>query len=278
MKPVIQFKRGSLIKIKKDEDFLIGKGEEDPQVKTQLDRESKILSKIYYQEENIPKNPGMEQMKKCDAKLKSIITGQSLAKAHRDTILEKQAEIRQKILQRKKELSKYLIKIENQQFDMDINELKRNMDPESLIKLGQGGVNQLSSKLNEWNNPKAMGIDTNLQLGISGNQELHSDSLHTLPNLDGFGIPITSIGSGVGNIQNQLSDDSMQHVTYLKNLAKNYRSIPCKNFHALQGCGRGIFCHFIHLFEFEGIIYFKKYISIVCLPNSSDNDKFHLLL
>lgn len=57
---------------------------------------------------------------------------------------------------------------------------------------------------------------------------------------------------------NKLTNESLQHVNYLKNLSNNYRTVPCKNYHGPKGCGRGTFCHFIHLSEFEGINSFIK--------------------
>lgn len=51
---------------------------------------------------------------------------------------------------------------------------------------------------------------------------------------------------------NTLTNESKQHINYLRNLSKNYRTQPCKNYHSLQGCGRERYCHFIHLKEFEG--------------------------
>ena len=64
MKPEIIFKRGCIQRINKTENFCLGNGEKDQQVEIQIQREKKILSKLYYQEENIPKMPGLEQMQK----------------------------------------------------------------------------------------------------------------------------------------------------------------------------------------------------------------------
>lgn len=66
------------------------------------------------------------------------------------------------------------------------------------------------------------------------------------------------------NKVNRLSDESMQHINYLKGLSQNYRTIPCKNYHGSQGCGRSRFCHFVHISDYEGIkifVLYKKMIS-----------------
>jgi hypothetical protein len=64
-------------------------------------------------------------------------------------------------------------------------------------------------------------------------------------------------------LNNELDSETLQHVNYLKNLSQNYRTQPCKNYHSIQGCGRSIFCHFIHIIEFEGTYgYFYSQISL----------------
>jgi hypothetical protein len=32
---------------------------------------------------------------------------------------------------------------------------------------------------------------------------------------------------------------------------KNYRTVPCRNYHGPIGCTRGDFCHYIHAVGFE---------------------------
>jgi hypothetical protein len=102
MQPDIHFKRDFVRKVKLSEEVELGNGEKDLQIKIQTERESKILSKIYYQEENIPKYPAMDQMKKCDAKQQQITQGDSLGKYSRDLQRKKSEELSKKMIQRKK--------------------------------------------------------------------------------------------------------------------------------------------------------------------------------
>jgi len=257
MEPLIQFKRGCLLKNTKPDDFCIGEGDNDLQIKIQIERESKILSKIYYQEENIPKGPAMELMKTCDAKLKQITKGGSLSQYYKKIQMQQQEELKAKLWQRKNLLSK-LLKIEGQSLGMNLNELQQKLDQETIDKLGSAKLAQLSSHINKWEKDSNVHEDK----GVASHSQYLNDSTPYDP-LQGMGMDDVSeipflntktrkISDGI------LSEESVQHTNYLKGLSKNYRTTSCKNYHAEQGCGRGMFCHFIHLPEFEGTNIFSK--------------------
>jgi hypothetical protein len=251
MKPEIEFKRGSLRKIKKSEDYLYPDPEDDSQICAQKERESKILSKIYYQEENIPKNPGMEMMKKCDAKEQQIVKGASLAKYYREFKLQQEEELKAQIMQRKSDIIK-ILKIENTNI-MNIDYFKEKLGQDTIDKLGSEKFAKLTEYIKEWGNKDTQSSGNNLLTPETLPSSITGAYLSTnlKPNLK-----VNDCSSGVK--VNSISDESMQHINYLKGLSQNYRTIPCKNYHGSQGCGRSRFCHFIHLSDYEGINAFKS--------------------
>lgn len=228
MTPVIEFKRGSLRKIKKPEHFWLGNAENDPQVEAQNKRESKILSKIYYQEETIPKYPSMEQMKKWNAREKQIIKGGSLAKYFRETL--------------QKATSNDMPQTQDKGVLEGLRTDNFSGQPMQINGANKGGISFSSAS------------PVNPQISFIGNAG-PNPAYHEIGLLESSSIPVlTSNKDNSPQSNSNLSEESIQHVNYLKGLSKNYRTMPCNNYHASQGCGRGIFCHFIHLSEFEGTL------------------------
>lgn len=156
----MSLKEDALEEFKKPEDYLLPEPENDNQIKIQKERESKILSKIYYQEENIPKNPGMEMMKKCDAKEQQIVKGSSLAKYYREFKLQQEEELKAQIMQRKNDIIK-ILKIENNDI-MNIDDLKEKLGQDTIDKLGSEKFTKLTEYIKEWGNKYTKPLDNNL--------------------------------------------------------------------------------------------------------------------
>ena len=103
MKPMIKFKRDCLIRIKKDEDYDLALGEDDLQIDIQKERESKIMYKIYFQEENIPDMPNMSNTKRCTvAALKEVKNYDLKALYDKEQLKKRQEELKQKINESKR--------------------------------------------------------------------------------------------------------------------------------------------------------------------------------
>lgn len=195
-----------MMKLEKPDDYFLSEPEDDPQVKIQQERESKILRKIYYHEENIPKNPSMESMKKFDSKNKLIVKGSSLKKTYQLLMGSKKTD--NKSVLNKNELSQF-------------EKSNLNFLAQELNLITKNSYNNCENTLNSW------------EKGHYSNSIEHKNTLK--------------------EDANTLSEESVQQITYLRGLSQNYRTIPCKNYHGSQKCGRSRYCHFIHLSEYEGI-------------------------
>ena len=246
MEPIIIFNRGCMKRINKSDSFDLGDGEKDQQIEIQTQREKKILSKIYYQEENIPKMPGMEQMQKWDSRQAIIVK----TRYQIDT------------LSKRNELSKLL------PIDQVKNRVElpfKNFNSDKAVPL-----NEIQHQINQLAYIQFLANEGNLTLPINNATSVHSISeiipieystkwevlkQECVSNFkEGIEQKSEKIGSEIERINTgKLSYESSQHVTYLKNLSSKYRTMQCKNYHGSQGCGRGTYCHYIHLVEFEGI-------------------------
>ena len=213
MEPVIEFNKDSLIKIEKPDDYFLADPTDDEQIKIQQERESTILSKIYYHDENIPKNPLMDNMKKFDASSKMFVKGSSLKQTYR-TFKDKELEEQQ----------------------------QQNLFADGLSLLNQHTLNSLSTTLNQM---------TEKNMTVSKN--LSSSSSNSL-GAEGKKKSLEAAKDKAKENSIELSEDSLQQISYLNGLSQNYRTFPCKNYHGSQGCGRSIYCHFIHLIEYEGTL------------------------
>lgn len=202
MVPVIEFKRGSLRKIKKPEHFCVGNAEKDSQIEAQNKRESKILSKIYYQEETIPKYPSMEQMKKCNARDKQIIKGGSLAKYFRETLQQVAMNEIQQI------------------HDKGVVESLRG-DNFSTQPIQIAGINNNGISFSN-------ASPVNPQISFIGST-VSNPVYHDTDLLESTTLPLLSSNKASSpQTNNNLTEESIQHVNYLKGLSKNYRTMPCK--------------------------------------------------
>ena len=198
------------MKIEKPEDYFLSEPEDDPQVKIQQERESKILSKIYFHEENVPKNPSMESMIKFDTRSKMIVKGSSLKKTYQLYMNSKKGDN------------------------------KSEVKPNELSQFEETSLNFLSQEFNIENKNEYNLAQFSTQNAVSSLEEINHS----------FGQKHSNSQEGDASI---LSEESIQQITYLKGLSQNYRTIPCKNYHGSQKCGRSRYCHFIHLAEYEGI-------------------------
>lgn len=225
MKPEIEYVRGSLIKIQKPDDYFLSDPEEDSQIAIQTERESRILSKIYFHEENIPKNPSMDSMKVFNTKNKMIVKGSSL----KNTYLKNKGSLE--------------------------DQSKTDVFTENLEQDSNSGLNLLSASLNQDNE-------------ASGNYN-HTTGLQEYnPSMVNFSNTLNheNLHHKEDKLNSEtLSEESLQQIKFLRDLSQNYRTIPCKNYHGSQGCGRSRYCHFIHLSEYEGKRKISKILKLVQL-------------
>jgi hypothetical protein len=127
MKPLVHFKRDSLISLIKDTDYEFSKGEDDPQIAIQKARELNILCKIYYQEENVPEMPNMTNTKRCTVTALKEVKVHSLGKIwNDDQAVKKEVELKKKIAQSKKLLIK-LLKIDPSKGMISIDIIKSKL-------------------------------------------------------------------------------------------------------------------------------------------------------
>ena len=147
------------------------------------------------------------------------------------------------------------------------------MTNDTLQKLGNEKLSKLAAQINKWNQDELSSMKDNTQVSpmslVSNSSVINNFSGSSMDSSSFSNIKTDNKSSGSSDNTN-LSEESFQHVNYLKNLSKKYRTIPCKNYHSSQGCGRGTLCHFIHLAEYEGILLiyklmFKNKILLVCL-------------
>jgi len=251
MQPMIQFKRGKLRQVYKSSDFELGNGEYDNQKSVQETREKSILCKIYYQEENIPECPSMINMRKWSLKRSQQINPESLSKLWKEQEALKQQELKKSLMQSKHLLIK-LLKLENLQSQLSINDLKQRLDKDATQNLNNEQLNTLANHINSWYpNTQHLVEPNSINFGNNTrNMQVIRTGFDTIPiAVSPYGMMQNS-GNSVAMTE-QVTDSSWQN-SASKTYPNKYRTQPCKNYHSSQGCGRGIYCHFIHLQEFEG--------------------------
>lgn len=144
MEPQMEFTKPTLVRIQIPEDYELADPDEDEQVQIQKDRESKILSKIYFHEENIPKNPNMDSMITFDTKSKMIVKGSSL----RNTYLTNKGK-------QNETQSDALLETLNQVDVSNLNLLSKGLNEENKHGLEYpkfSGFNEFNSTIGEFSN------------------------------------------------------------------------------------------------------------------------------
>lgn len=196
--------------------------------------------------------PGMKQIQKCDSRQSKI----TKTKQQVD-ILNLRDEFSQAIsLGQNKIITDFPLENMAAQGMIPISAIQQQLGQVAFIPIltNDGNVaipvNTLNALSTEQNIADSQYLSSAEKLVQSGITESNNDISRSLLKISPESKKFES---------DKLSEESTQHINYLKKLSNKYRTTPCKNYHGPQGCGRGTFCHFIHLVEFEGI----KFIFII---------------
>ena len=87
-------------------------------------------------------------------------------------------------------------------------------------------------------------------LDIQGSDATELQAVQGAPGSPGGGA--NGAGMLPGGAQQPAGTPQQRNLQYLTSLPKNYRTVPCKNYHGPNGCSRRDYCHFIHVPEYQG--------------------------